>query len=275
MAEQTDVVRVLLVGTAGKMGLELVKALTSTQDLKLVAGVSPRHAGHDVGVLAGIGASGVLVDADLEEAIQRTSPDVLVDFTNPVAVYAVAQTAIRLGVRPVIGSTGLSAEQVSHLTYLCAEAGLGGVLAPNFSLGAILLMAFAKQAARYFEFAEIIEKHHERKLDAPSGTALSTAEALGQVRKNFNPGLPDSRELLAGVRGGQVDGVRIHSVRMPGLLAHQEVLFGAEGQLLTLRHDATHRACYIPGVCLAIRAVMRQNTLIVGLENLLFEDSRT
>lgn len=264
-----NAIKVLLTGAAGQMGREVVKALQNTSDLRLVAAVSPRHAGSDVGELAGIGAIGLPVVADLSTALTETRPDVLVDFTRPEAVLGVARAALAAGVRPVIGSTGLTPADLNELAALASEKGLCVLVAPNFAIGALLMIRFAAEAAKFFGHAEVIELHHDRKHDAPSGTAVKTLEAMAASRASFEPSAVVGTESIPGVRGGERDGVRIHSIRLPGLLAHQEVLFGGLGQLLTIRHDALSRECYMPGVLLGIRQVMDRSGLIYGLEQVM------
>jgi len=169
----------------------------------------------------------------------------------------------------VIGTTGISDADLHEIQELCVAYGVGAVVAPNFSLGAVLLMHLAKIASRFFANAEIIEMHHDKKLDAPSGTALATARMMAQARDSRFVYPPTEKEMLSGARGGELDGIAIHSVRMPGMMAAQEVLFGGKGQTLLLRHDATSRESYMPGVILAVKAVIENRTLIVGLDKLM------
>jgi 4-hydroxy-tetrahydrodipicolinate reductase len=180
------------------------------------------------------------------------------------------RAAIAYGIRPVVGTTGLSTEQLADLTAFADKASIGCLVIPNFSIGMVLLQQAAIQASQYFDHVEIIELHHNQKADAPSGTAIQTAQMLAELGKTFNPSLVNEKEHLAGARGSLAEeGIRIHSVRLPGLIAHQEVLFGAPGQIYTLRHDTSDRACYMPGVLLAIRKVKQLQTLIYGLEKIL------
>lgn len=262
-------IRVVLTGAAGQMGQEVVRALAAAADVVLVAAVAPRHAGRDVSELAGLEPSGVLASGDLSSALAAVQADVLVDFTRPDAARGIAEQALRKGLRPVVGTSGLQPNDLEALDRLTQETGLCTLVAPNFALGAILMMRFAREAARFFEHAEIVELHHDRKRDAPSGTAIQTVAELLQGRSPFSQPAVAGEETWPGARGAEQAGVRVHSVRLPGLLAHQEVLFGAPGQLLTLRHDAFSRACYMPGVLLAIREVMGRQGLLVGLEQVL------
>jgi 4-hydroxy-tetrahydrodipicolinate reductase len=211
----------------------------------------------------------VAVSDDLGAVLAVTRPDVMVDFTTPEAVKGNTLLALNHGVRPVVGATGLSASDLAEIGALTDAKGLGALIAPNFAIGALLMIQFAAKAAEYFDHAEVIELHHNQKLDAPSGTAFKTVEAMAAVQKRFGSSNVDETEKLEGVRGGDDHGIRVHSVRLPGMLAHQEVLFGSLGQVLTIRHDATSRECYMPGILLGIRKVMGLTGLTVGLEHVL------
>ncbi len=267
-------VRVCVVGAAGKMGREVVKAVAGAPDLQLAAAVDMGCTGQDVGEVAGLGQLGVPLESDLEQALARVRPDVMVDFTRPEGLLERIAAALRHGVCPVVGTTGLSASEVDRVATLAAEKGLGCLIAPNFAVGALVMMRCAGLAARYFAQAEIIELHHPGKVDAPSGTALKTADVIAAKRAEASvvplptPG-PES-ERVAGVRGGEHGGVRVHSVRLPGLVAHQEVLFGNAGEVFTLRHDSLSRESFMPGVLLAIRAVTGFSGLVFGLDKLVF-----
>ena len=262
-------IRVVLAGAAGKMGKEVVKAIQGAGDIQLVGAASPLHTGTDAGELAGVGPCGVLIESDLAALLAEARPDVMIDFTTPEAVKGNAILALEAGVRPVIGSTGLSPADLDELRALTEAKGLGALVAPNFAIGALLMMEFAARAAKYFDHAEVIELHHNQKLDAPSGTAFKTVEAMAQVQARFGATNVPETEKLEGVRGGEYAGIRVHSVRLPGMLAHQEVLFGGLGQVLTIRHDAMSRECYMPGVLLGVREVMRLSGLTYGLEHVL------
>lgn len=265
-------IRVAVAGAAGRIGTEVVRAVWRAEDLVLTAAVDIRRVNTDVGTLAGLGEIGIPVRGDLEGALEETRPDVLVDFTVAGAATHNARIALSKGARPVVGTTGIPAAELEELRRLCGTLGLGAVVAPNFALGAVLMMRFAAEAARYFPHVEIIELHHDQKIDAPSGTALKTAQILAEARGDFRQGLPTEELKLPGVRGGAYDGgIRIHSVRLPGLVAHQEVIFGGAGQTLTIRHDSTSRESFMPGVLLAIRRVMTLRELVHGLDKLLFD----
>lgn len=266
------IIRVAVSGAAGKMGREVVRVLVRDEGLKLVGAVDPHGLGADAGVLAGLDPLGVTVSGDLEGMLAATKPEVLVDFTSPTVVASNARTAIRAGVHPVIGTTGMSAEDLADLRRLCAETGVGGFVAPNFAVGAVLMMKFSEMAAKFLPAVEIIELHHDQKADAPSGTAIKTAEMISNARGEYRQSSATLVLKLDGVRGGNYDGgIRIHSVRLPGLVAHQEVIFGGLGQTLSIRHDSISRESFMPGVVLAVRRVIGLREMVVGLENLIFE----
>jgi len=201
---------------------------------------------------------------------QEKELGVMVDFTHPDSVYENIRSAIAYGVRPVVGTTGLSPAQLHELAEFADKASTGCLIIPNFSIGMVLLQQAAATASQYFDHVEIIELHHNQKADAPSGTALQTAQLLAEFGKSFNPPQVEETEKLAGARGSTADAnIRIHSVRLPGLIAHQEVIFGAPGQIYTLRHDTSDRSCYMPGVLLSIRKVRPLKSLVYGLEKIL------
>jgi 4-hydroxy-tetrahydrodipicolinate reductase len=267
---------VLVNGAAGKMGREVVKAVAQANDMVLIGAVdrNPEVQGQDIGELAGCGALEVPITDQLEPMAAMLSQEreigVMVDFTHPDSVYDSVRSAIAYGVRPVVGTTGLSPSQIQDLAEFADKASTGCLLIPNFSIGMVLLQQAAAAAAQYFDHVEIIELHHNQKADAPSGTALQTAQLLAEFGKSFNPPMVEETEKLAGARGSTAEAnIRIHSIRLPGLIAHQEVIFGAAGQLYTLRHDTSDRACYMPGVLLAIRKVRTLKSLVYGLEKIL------
>ena len=256
-------IRVLVSGAAGRMGREVVRAVLAEPDLELVAVVDPAHAGEPIGE-----GSDLLIGGDLTSAIAEAGPHVMVDFTHPSAVAGTIATALAAGVHCVVGTTGIAP---ADLERLAADAPGETCLfvAPNFAIGAVLMMRFASAAARFLPHAEIIELHHDRKADAPSGTAMHTAALIAEAR-DVVPGAPGREtEVAAGARGALVDDVTVHSVRLPGLVAHQEVIFGGQGQTLTIRHDSIDRTSFMPGVVLAIRETVTRTGLIVGLEHYL------
>ena len=237
-------IKIIVNGANGRMGKVTVTALTNQPDLECVATI-----GHD---------------DDLANAIRDTKADAVVDFTLPSCVFDNAQTIIANNARPVIGTSGLKVDQIGLLRKQCAEQSLGGIIAPNFSLGAVLMMKYAADAAKYLAHAEIIEMHHEKKVDAPSGTATKTAELMATSRDSIAELASDDR-----ARGELYQGIPIHSVRLPGLFAHQEVIFGSTGEVLTIRHDGMSRECMMPGVMMSCRKVMELDHLVYGLDNLL------
>ena len=258
-------IRVVVHGVVGRMGREVLNALCYEPGLEVVAGVEREVSAKELPLPDGSGV--VPFSSDLGSIIERCHPDVLVDFTIAEATMGAVRIATKQGVNLVIGTTGLSSDDLSEIDSLSRAYDVGTVVAPNFALGAVLMIHLSKLAARFLDYAEIIEMHHEQKVDAPSGTALSTARAMLSARgKPFSqpPEQPRSSS-----RGEQIEGIAIHSVRLPGLLAHQEVILGAAGQTLTIRHDTISRECYMPGVILAIKEVVRRKGLIYGLDTLL------
>jgi 4-hydroxy-tetrahydrodipicolinate reductase len=257
-------IRVAVHGALGKVGQTLVAALGREPEMQLV-GATDIKATQDHLTLAD-GSATIPLSKELESILNNYKPQVVVDFSNAKAVMPLVELAAKHGVNLVIGTTGLSAEDIKKIDNLAKAEGLGIMIAPNFALGAVLMMHLAKIAGKYFDFAEIIELHHEGKLDAPSGTALTTAKAMAQAKgKPFST--PPAEKTDS--RGKLVEGISIHSVRLPGLLAHQEVLLGGAGQTLSIRHDTIGRECYMPGVMLAIKEVVRKKGLIYGLDSLL------
>ena len=275
MANQSPI-PVVVNGAAGKMGREVVKAVAGASDMTLLGAIdrSPEYIGKDVGEVAGCGPLEIPITNEFEPmlamAAQEKTPGVMVDFTHPKTVYDSARSAIAYGVRPVVGTTGMSAEQLQDLTQFAEKASVGCLIIPNFSIGMVLLQQAAVQASRYFDHVEIIELHHNQKADAPSGTAIQTAQLLAEMGKTYNPPSVKEEEKLSGARGSVAgEGIRIHSIRLPGLIAHQEVIFGAPGQIYTLRHDTSDRSCYMPGVLLSIRKILQLQSLVYGLEKIL------
>jgi 4-hydroxy-tetrahydrodipicolinate reductase len=245
-------IKVGVLGSAGKMGAQTCEAVTAADDLELVAQVDQDD------------PIATLVDAGVQVAV---------DFTHPGVVMDNLKFCIEHGISAVVGTTGFTDDRLATLRgWLEAKPGVGVLIAPNFGIGAILMMRFAAQAARFFESCEIIELHHPNKADAPSGTAGRTAELIAAARKAANLGpMPDAtRTGIDGARGADVDGVRVHAVRLRGLVAHQEVIFGDEGETFTIRHDSLHRSSFMPGVLLGIRGIVGAGGgLIVGLERFL------
>ena len=241
-------VRVLVNGAKGRMGQEVVKAVTADTELELCAEC-------DIG-------------DDLAVEIKRSRADVVVDFTTAQSGVLNTEIILGAGARPVIGTSGFKQAEVTRLQTLARQKRLGGVIAPNFAIGAVLMMKFAAEAAKYFPDAEILELHHQGKADSPSGTSIRTAEMIASARRETREPR-DEVAIIPGARGAELNGVRIHSSRLPGYVAKQQVLFGAPGQTLTITHDSSHRESFMPGVCHACRTVVAASELHYGLENLL------
>ena len=244
-------INVAVLGAKGRMGAETVKAISASTDLQLVAEI-------DLG--------------DSLEQLTTRGAQVVVDFTHPDAVMKNLEFAINNGIHVVVGTTGFDDAKLNLvMSWLEKNPKVGAVIAPNFGLGAVLMMQFAAKAARYFESVEIVELHHPDKADAPSGTASRTADLITQARKSASrPAMPDKTSSgLQGARGAKVGDVPIHSVRLRGLVAHQEVLLGDQGETLSIRHDSIDRTGFMPGVLLAVREVVKKPGLTVGLEHLM------
>ncbi|MBO0870050.1 MAG: 4-hydroxy-tetrahydrodipicolinate reductase, partial [Micromonosporaceae bacterium] len=247
----SEPIRVGVLGARGRMGTEVCKAVDAAEDLELVA---------------------MIDQGDWLFNASDAGADVVVDFTNPDVVMDNLHWCVEQGINVVVGTTGFTDQRLDRVRgWLAHKPEVGVVIVPNFAVGAVLMMEFAARAARFFESVEIVEQHHPQKVDAPSGTSVKTAEAIARGRAEANKGpMPDStKDETPGARGAQVHGVRIHSVRAAGLVAHQEVLFGATGETLTIRHDSYDRVSFMPGVLLAIRSVVRRPGLTVGLGDLL------
>ncbi len=259
-------IKVVVYGASGRMGQEVVKAVCLDPETRLVGAVDLKVSEDYLALPDGSGR--VLLSADLDSILGSCQPDVIVDFTVAKATMSAVRAAAERGVNMVIGTTGLTADDIGEIERLAAARKIGVVVASNFALGAVLMMHLAKMAAKFLDYAEIIELHHERKADAPSGTALTTARAMTTAR-----GKPFLHIAIPGEtpasRGQSVEGVTIHSVRLPGLMAHQEVLFGGKGQTLSIRHDTINRECYMPGVIMAVKEVVKRRGLIYGLDNLM------
>ncbi|WZY01506.1 4-hydroxy-tetrahydrodipicolinate reductase [Bacillus sp. FSL W7-1360] len=261
--------KLVVAGPRGKMGREAVALCLREPQFELVAVIDTQHDGALLKDLDGYIEGDVPVYTDMERCFSELHVDVLIDLTTPAVAKKHMENALAHGVRPVVGTTGFTEDDIHSLRSQAEQKGIGAVIAPNFAIGAILMMKFAKMAAQYMTDVEIIEQHHDAKLDAPSGTALKTAQLISEVRAPKTQGHSDEEETLAHCRGGDFEGMRIHSVRLPGRVAHQEVLFGGEGQTLSIRHDSLNRASFMPGVKLAVEQVMTLKTLVYGLEHLL------
>lgn len=256
--------KVLVAGFTGAMGQKAVNLVNSLDNFELVAGMSPTATNDPQKYNLPAGAK---IYQSLAE-IPDLAADIWIDFTTPKAVYDNVKFALEHHISPVVGTTGMSDEQEAELIKISQKEKVGGLIAPNFGMSAVLLMKFAKEAAKYFPDAEIIEMHHADKKDAPSGTALSTAKLIDQVREPHESN-PDETESLAGVRGGDYHGIKIHSVRLPGYIAHEQVLFGGAGESLTIRQDSFDRQSFMSGVKVALEKVGDLDHLVVGLEKIL------
>jgi len=262
-------ITVLVNGATGKMGRAMAAGLYQEQDIQIVGAVDVKGAGMDFGIICGLEANGLAVTSDLVKTIEAKKPQVMVDFTNPQAVMKNIYTALSHGVATVVGTTGFSPADYRQVEAWTEEFHTPVFVTANFSIGAVLLMRFAKEAAVYMPEIEVIEMHHDQKLDAPSGTAITTLEMVSQLREPHVQGNPQEFEKINGSRGGDYQGMRVHSVRLPGYVASQEVLCGGVGQVLSLRHDALSRECYIPGVVLAVRKIISLQGLVHGLESIM------
>lgn len=260
-------IRVVVNGAWGRMGQEVLAAVCRDPELEAVGAVELNPTDDYLPLPDNSGQ--VPISSDTQSILVRCRPDVLVDFTIAQAAMPAARLAAKNGVNLVIGTTGLSAEDIAELGQLSRAHGIGAVVAPNFALGAVVMIHLAKIAARFFDYADIIEMHHEQKADAPSGTALATARDMAQARGRPFHQPPVAGESVSASRGGQIEGISLHSVRLPGLVAHQEVILGGVGQTLKIRHDTISRECFMPGVVLAIKEVVKGRGFVYGLDSLL------
>jgi 4-hydroxy-tetrahydrodipicolinate reductase len=262
------VIRVGVIGACGRMGLMVCRAVAEADDLALVAAIDRSKVGRNIGDLIGHPNIVAPISEELDRLLEA-EVEVAIDFTHPEVVMDNIRWCVNHAVHLVVGTTGITQEDLQEVERMIGDEGAESnvVIASNFALGAVLMFRFAAQAVRYFPAVEVIELHHDQKADAPSGTAIAAVRRLQEGREEMYRGpLPES---LEGVRGGDVDGIRVHSVRLPGLVAHHEVLFGGQGETLTIRHDSTDRSSFMPGVLMAARAVMTRPGLTVGLEPLL------
>ncbi len=260
-------IKVVVTGALGRMGKEVVTAVCADKQLDMAGAADKKAMEEYLSLPGGLGL--IPISRDIEPMLLRVKPQVMVDFTQPEAVMENVRVALRHGVVPVVGTTGLSQQNLREIASLCETHGTGAFVAPNFAIGANLMIHFARIASRYFQSAEIIELHHDGKADAPSGTAIKTAEEMIKSRGgDFQDGAT-TKVFLEGARGGGMNGVHIHSVRLPGLVAHQEVLFGGQGQTLSIRHDSISRESFMPGVIMAIKEAPRIKGLVYGLDRLM------
>ncbi len=247
-------INIAVCGANGKMGQEVIKAVSAADDMSLAAKIDIKDGEF----------------ATIKDAKNSVKIDILIDFTQPKSIYENALYCLNNGISIVIGTTGLSDEQIGELKKLSEAQKLGCFIAPNFSTGAVLMMKFAQMASKYFDNAEIIELHHNQKKDAPSGTAVKTALMMSEANSDFTKGNCAEVETIEGARGASsYNNIHIHSVRLPGYIASQEVIFGAGGQILTIRHDSMNRECYMDGVLRAVRYVDANHNFVYGLDNIL------
>lgn len=259
-------IKVLVNGALGRMGSEVVKTVLEQEDMELVAAVDAFGKDRMIAVQNG---NMMAVATDLETKLMVVKPDIVVDFTRPDVVMDSLRVILNSGIRAVVGTTGFSEADLAELDGLAKKNNTGILIAPNFALGAILMIKLACEAAKYFPNVEIIERHHDKKLDAPSGTAVITAKKIAEVREAMRQGNPEEKEVLAGARGADYEGMRIHSVRLPGYVASQEVIFGSQGEILRISNEPVNRECYMPGVMLGCRKMMDKVGLVYGLDKLL------
>lgn len=263
-------VKVGVIGALGKMGREIVNAVLAENGLDFVCAVDLNLKGEDIGTVINNKPCGVLIESDLDKALETSKPDVVIDFTQPSVIFENAKKILNKKIKMVIGTTGLKDDQLDELKNISEKNNTGCLIAPNFSIGAVLLMMFSEQAAKYFDNAEIIELHHNQKKDAPSGTAIKTAKMMAEVKNTFTKDNCPEVETIEGARGGNsYADIKIHSVRMPGYIASQEVLFGSQGQIFTMRHDSMNRTCYMSGIMLATKYIAENNKFVYGLEKIL------
>jgi 4-hydroxy-tetrahydrodipicolinate reductase len=258
-------IKVGVCGSGGRMGREVCRAVVAEEGLELVCAVDPPFAGKELRELMPGIESDLTVSASLED-LQASGAEVMVDFSVAAAARAGVPCALERGIACVVGTTGLEADDLEEFARAAEEGGTGCLVAPNFAIGAVLMMDFARRAARHMPACEIVELHHDRKIDAPSGTALNTARMILEERGG---GGTMAEEEGAGPRGLDLGGVRVHSVRLPGLVAHQEVIFGGAGQTLSIRHDTFDRVSFMPGVMMAVKKIGEMKGLVVGLDKLL------
>ena len=272
---------VLVSGALGKMGREVINSVLNSSDLKLVGAIDQNEKNNGVNIsdILKVKSCDVIISNDFEGTLCSISQNyrneidkpVLVDFTHPDSVYENTRSAIAYGIFPVVGTTGLTPAQINELSIFAQKASIGCAIIPNFSVGMVLLQQAASIAAKFYDNVELIEMHHNQKADSPSGTCIKTAEMIEEYPKKFNKNMINESESLKGVRGGiRESGLNIHSIRLPGLLAHQLVLMGSPGETYTIRHDTIDRKAYMPGVLKAIQKIGNYQSLVYGLEKLIF-----
>jgi 4-hydroxy-tetrahydrodipicolinate reductase len=269
MVSSPEPIRILVTGAWGQMGRFVVGSVLSQPDMQLVAAVDPAGGGHPVAELDPRAPADLLGARQLAAAIEESRPEVMVDFSIPAVVKGNLETALKHGVACVVGTTGLGETDLKMLDHMARRHDTSCFVAPNFSLGANLMMRFSAEAAPSYDWVEIIERHHERKQDAPSGTALRPADLIAEARDHPVNSAPTTADKAPGSRGGEREQIHIHAVRLPGYVANQEVVFGGAGEVLRIVHETTSRECFMPGMLLAVRKVRELEGLVVGLENIM------
>ncbi|MFM9874434.1 MAG: 4-hydroxy-tetrahydrodipicolinate reductase [Fimbriimonadaceae bacterium] len=261
--------RVAVTGACGRMGREVVLAVSAAEDLELVGAYDRAGEYASTGQMLGVGVTDVPISTKIGAMLDESKPDVLVEFTNLAGAADHSLSALKRGVAVVIGTSGLKNEDQRAIQLAAEEYGVGAILVPNFAIGAVLMMKFAEMAATYFPNAEVLELHHDQKLDSPSGTAWHTAERIAAARESAPRRLTGTTEKAPGARGADVKGVPVHSIRLPGYVASQEVMFGAAGERLSIRHDSLDRASFMAGVLLSVREIRNRKGWLVGLDQLM------
>ncbi|MCE5315678.1 MAG: 4-hydroxy-tetrahydrodipicolinate reductase [Armatimonadota bacterium] len=265
----SEKIRVAVLGACGKMGREVMNAVAGADDMELVGACDVYYAGTNASDATGVKGLDFNIESDFNAMLEQAKPNVVVDFAKPFVMDNIRKM-LKSGVVPVIGTTGIASDELDEISALAENTGTGAMVIPNFAIGAVLMMKFAAEAAKYMPNVEIIELHHDKKIDSPSGTAIKTAEMIDASRKAA--GVDWTRPMGSNddpARGETRCEIQIHSVRLPGLVAHQEVLFGGTGQLLTIKHDSIDRTSFMPGVLLAVRRASTIKALVYGLDKLL------
>lgn len=266
-------IKVAIGGINGRMGRASSKLILESDEFELVGAcgrAGAAYIGTDVGVLIGLASAGVTISNDFGTVLKNSKPDLVLENSVSERSVEIAKLAIEAGVRPVLGTSGIPEADLKVLDELSKRHKVGALQIPNFSIGAVLMMEFARQAGAFFENVEIVEMHHTKKLDSPSGTSMHTMKKLASSRAAFNHKEVDDHELIEGSRGGLGQaGVRVHSLRLPGLISHQEVIFGAPGELLTVRHDSFNMDCFLKGIAMSMQYVMTIDHFAIGLDTVL------
>jgi len=257
--------KIIVSGACGRMGSEVVKTVFDKEDTIMVGAYDKNNSGKDIHKLLNVDGPEVIISSDLNKIIENTNPDIIIDFTSPDAVMDNIKLGLDYEIDMIVGTTGITDIELKKIKAELNNKNMKILIAPNFAIGAVLMMKFSEMAAKYMDDVEIIELHHNKKIDAPSGTSLKTAEL---IKKELKDDSVEEIEKIKGVRGGISKNIHIHSVRLPGLVAHQEIIFGAKGQTLTIRHDSYDRSSFMPGIEMAIDNLNRLDGLTYGLENL-------